>query len=145
MTNWRGIVMVGVVLTIIGQIVHTVGATLTMGYYTDPQYFPVWSNLMMPAEGQPPTSFILTSIGFGLIISLIFAWFYSIVQGSIPGNTTFSRGINYGLAVFLVAGVPFLLTLVLLINLPFGIIISWTIESLVIYLIGGVLAARIIT
>ncbi len=144
MADWKGILIVGVVLAIIAQIVHTIGASLTMGYYQDPAYFKVWSKLMMPSEGPPPASFVLASLGHGLITSIIFAFVYSMIKGAIPGGTPVRKGLNYGLLIFLIAGVTFPLTLLLLINLPLGLILSWSAEALVIYLIGGLLVVRFI-
>lgn len=145
MTDWKGVVIVGVVLAIVGMIVHTIGAVLSMGYYTDPQYFPVWSKLMMAGPGEPPTAFVLASFVAGLISNLIFAFNYSIVKGSIPGDTAAKKGLIYGLLFFLVVGVTFLLTVALLINIPRGLLLSWSVESLVINLIGGQLAVKFIS
>ncbi|MCL7414537.1 MAG: hypothetical protein M8349_00530, partial [ANME-2 cluster archaeon] len=117
----------------------------TMDYYLDPQYFPVWSSYMMPSEGPPPASFMYMSLASGLITNLIFAGFYSFIKGSVPGATMIKKGLLYGLLIFIITGVPFTLTLILLINLPFGLILSWAAESLVIYLIGGLLVAKIIS
>lgn len=145
MTNRKGIAIVGFAMMVVGQIIHTIGATLTMDYYTNPQYFSVWSKLMTPSAGPPPVSFMIVSLIFGLITSLIFAWFYSIVKNSIPGDTVLSKGINYGLLMFLTVGVTFTLNLILLINLPMGLISSWTVDGLIVFIVGGVLAAKYIT
>lgn len=144
-TDWKWVIIVAFVLAVVGQIVHTIGAALAMSYYTDPQYFPVWSKLMMPGTGKPPASFILASLIVGVISSFIFAFNYSIVKGSIPGDTQVKKGLAYGLLFFLVVGVTFLLTVALLINLPLGLLISWAFESLVINLVGGQLAVRFIS
>ncbi len=52
----RGVAITAVAMTILAQIVHTLESILTMGYYTDPAYFQVWSKVMMPAAGPPPAS-----------------------------------------------------------------------------------------
>jgi hypothetical protein len=46
--------------------------------------------------------------------------------------------------IFLVAGIPTVLTMYLLINLPSGLLATWTFVQLVLYLIGGVVAAKLI-
>ena len=144
MVNWKGVLRVAVLMAVAAQIIHTVGAVLTMGYYVDPQYSSVWSKLMMPSAGPPPASFVIMSLGIGFITSLIFAWFYTVVRDSIPGDAPTNKGLNYGLMLYLVAGVPFIATNFLLINLPLGITVSWFFEGLLVYLIGGLLAARLL-
>ena len=144
MVNWKGVLTVAVLMAIAAQIIHTVGAVLTMGYYVDPQYSSVWSKLMMPSAGPPPASFMVLSLIVGFITSLIFAWFYTVVRDSIPGDAPTNKGLNYGLMLYLVAGVPFIATNFLLINLPLGITVSWFFEGLLVYLIGGLLAARLL-
>lgn len=35
------VIGVGVIFTIISQLIHSIGSLLIMGFYTDPSYFPV--------------------------------------------------------------------------------------------------------
>jgi len=45
--------------------------------------------------------------------------------------------------IFLIAGIPSILSMYLLINLPRGLLATWTITTLILYLIGDVLATKL--
>ncbi len=117
---------------------------MTMDYYIDETYFSVWSKIMMPGPGAPPTEFYIISIIFAFIGGLIFAGAYTIITKGIPGKTVVKKGINYGLLIWLVAGIPFGLGLILLINLPYDLIAIWTVTSLIVYLLAGAATAKIV-
>ena len=140
---WK-IIAAAIVYVIISQVIRTVESMATMDYYMDETYFPVWSKIMMSGPGGPPTEFYYYSVIFAFIGGLIFAGVYTVIAKGIPGKTVVKRGINYGLLIWLVAGIPFGLAMVLLINLPVDLIIIWTVVSLIIYLIVGSTTARIV-
>jgi len=139
---WR-VFWAGILFAVLAQIVHTIGSFLTMGYYTNPDYFAVWSKIMMPTAGPPPASFYVYSIIFAIVSGILVALVYGVVRNCVPGNTVAKKGLNYGLLVFLVAGIPSYLMLLLLINLPAALILWWAFESLIIYLVGGMILAWI--
>jgi hypothetical protein len=136
-------IIAGIVFAIIAQIIHTVESMLTMSFYTDPAYFAVWSKIMMPGEGAPPTEFYIYSIIFGIIAGIIYAMIYSMINKSIPGKTITNKGLYFGFLLFLV-GIPWSLTMYLLINLPTLLLVAWSITSLVIDLIFGVIVVKLI-
>ncbi len=113
-----------------------------MSYYTNPEYFALWSKLMMPANGPPGTEFFIASILIDIIIGIILAGSYSLLAVSIPGEGI-SKGINYGILLFLIAGVPFTLSMYLLFAVPGSLLVYWAISTLVIYLISGAAFAKI--
>lgn len=131
----------GVLFAIVAQIVHTVCAFLAMPFYTNPDYFSVWSKIMMPAAGPPPASFYAYSILFGLLGGILFALVYTVIKGGIPAESIAKKGLLYGFLVFLVGAVPGYLALILLVNLPFALIVFWAAETLVINLLGGMIVA----
>ncbi|MDD5337467.1 MAG: hypothetical protein PHS02_03200 [Candidatus ainarchaeum sp.] len=141
--NWKGIGITAVVMAMIAEVVHTVESILTMGFYTDPAYFQLWSKLMMPAAGPPPLSFFIYSIVFALIGWFFFAYAYAVLGGALKAKGCM-KGLKFGALVFLVAGLSCTLMLYLLINLPMALLASWTVSSLLLYLIGGVVAERFI-
>ncbi len=142
--NWKRVIIAGIVFVIIAQIVHTGFAFLSMDYYLDETYFPVWSKIMMPGPGPPPAEFMYYSIFFGLIGGILFALVYAVIGIHSPGNTVANKGLMYGFLIFLVAGIPGALSMFLLINLPAMLIVTWAIENLIIYLIGGVVTAKLV-
>ncbi len=141
--NFKLVVISSIVFLIISQIINTITAVFTMSYYTNPEFFALWSKLMMPANGPPGTEFFLASIIIDIIIGIILAGSYALLADSIPGEGI-SKGINYGILLFLIAGVPFTLTIYLLFAVPGSLLIYWTISTLVIYLISGAAFAKII-
>jgi hypothetical protein len=130
-------------MTLISQAVHSMAAIMEMGYYKDPQYFPVWSKLMMPGAGPPPTSFFLYSMGLGLVEWGFFLAVFIVIGGGIPAQGRLVKGLYYGVVVFLVGTLGQSLGLGLIVNLPYGLLFLWTLESLVIDLLNGALAGRL--
>jgi len=138
----KQLILAGILYAVIAQVVYTVCAFVGMSYYLDENYFCVWSKLMMPGSGPPPFSFTVYSIVFSLVSGMLFAVVYLAVRDGLPGGGL-KRGLNYGLLIFLVAGIPTSLMLVLLINLPLALIILWGVESLIIYPVAGVATAKV--
>ncbi len=136
------IILSALIATIISMVLHTVAALVEMPYYLMANYFSVWSKLMMPTAGPPPTSFYVYSAVFALIGYLLFALVYNVVKSSLPGKA-WKKGLLYGLLVFAVASVPSSLSLVLLINLPVGLVGLWAAEGLIMSLFAGLVTAGI--
>lgn len=133
------IIASGIAFMIVAMIIHTLGAQLGMGFYTDPAYYGVWSPLMMP----PMTSFFYYSALFTFVTGVLFAIVYTIAGCCLPGKNMARRGVNFGIMLFLVAGIPGALSMYLLINLPGMLIWLWTLENLLLYIIGGGIIAEI--
>ncbi len=140
----KKILLAGIAFAILAYVIHTAGAIATMKYYQDPAYFAVWSKLMMPGEGPPPPSFMYYSLSFSLIGGILFALVYEIVRSSFAGETYVKKGLYFGTLVFLVSGIPGFLSMYLILNLPAVLLLEWTLESLVLYLLNGVVVAKII-
>ncbi|RZN39816.1 MAG: hypothetical protein EFT35_03565 [Methanophagales archaeon ANME-1-THS] len=135
----------GVVFGIIALIIHTLFAFVSMDFYGDPAYLPVWSKLMMPTAGPPPASFLYYSLSFNIISGILFALVYTVIGSCVPGERFVSRGLMYGFLIFLVGAIPGYFALYLLINLPTILIALWAVESLLLYLIGGIVVAKLIS
>jgi hypothetical protein len=142
MKAWK-IIIAGIAFVIIAQIIHIAESMATMDFYKDPAYFAVWSKIMMPGPGAPPTEFYIYSIIFSMISGIIYALIYSVISKSIPGKTAFNQGLYFGFILFLI-GIPWSLTMYLLINLPALLLVAWSITSLVIDLVFGVIAVRLL-
>jgi len=140
---WGRFFLSAAICTIIAQMLHTIGAMLTMKYYQMPEYLSVWSKVMMPTAGPPPLSFTLYSLLFGLLGAIIFVYVYKMIKGSISGKSVAATGLRYGFIIFCIAAVPMSFTLYLLINLPSSLVTYWAFESLVIYCINGMIVAKL--
>lgn len=139
----KQILLSALVFAVVSQVVHTLGAFPTMGYYTDPANFALWSRIMMPTAGPPGTEFYAASLAFSFITGCIFAWAYSVVGKSVPGKDVM-KGFNYGLMLFLMVGVPYTLSNILLLAIPLGLQMEWALETLVIYGLSGLAFAKIV-
>lgn len=141
--NAKNTVLMAAIFTVISYIIHMVFAFMAMGYYTDPAYFPLWSSIMMPNNGPPGIEFTLLSISFSFITGLIFAAFYALVKPALKGGSGLKRGAFFGLLLFFVAAVPGTLSMILLLSIPTALVLIWAVENLIIFLIAGILFAKI--
>jgi len=145
-TSWHFLTAVfigALVYTVISLIVHMAGAIADMSYYLLPEYFAVWSKLMMPVAGPPPIEFTYASLLFGFMAGLLFTYCYYLVRNSMPGKGI-AKGLNYGMFVMLLAGLPFYLSITLLINLPQGLMLSWLLQTFIIYELSGIAVAKLV-
>src|SRR3989344_2420666 len=138
------VLLAGVIFAIISQIIHMLEASINMAYYTDPAYFALWSKVMMPGAGAPPAEFFITSMIFGTITALLYAYVYITIRGSIKDGSPWMRGLKFGWLLFLVAGLPMFLMNYLIIAIPFGLNIGWLASSFLSYLIGGTAIGKIL-
>ncbi|MBI3588631.1 hypothetical protein HY095_05530 [Candidatus Micrarchaeota archaeon] len=141
--GWKGACLSAMAFAAIAQVIHTLGAFLSMGYYADPQYFTLWSKIMMPARGPPGIEFFILSFAASLLTGFIFASAFALVGRSIGGEG-WRKGLNFGLFTFAIAGVPFTLTTLLLFSIPFWLLFQWAAESLVIYALAGMAFSKLI-
>ena len=142
--KWKRIVIAGMLFAIISQILRSVEAMLTLDFYMDPNYFSVWSKVMMPTEGPPPAEFYYLSIVTGLATGIIYAAVYAKISKSLTSKTALRKGLEYGLILFLMVQIPGLLGMYMLINLPAMLMVYWGVSSLFIALIGGIVIAKIV-
>jgi len=142
--NLPRLIAVAILYAVIGEIVMTLGAMADMNYYMDSNYFSVWSKIMMPTAGPPPAEFYYMSIAFSIITGFFFGLVYNVIKNAVPGKGWKNKGLMYGFLVFLVAGIPTTMMLYLLINLPPGLLLSWMLQSLVVYLLMGLVTAKIV-
>lgn len=141
--DWKKLLFAAFAFAVLSQAIHSLGAYLSMGYYTDPQLAPLWSNLMMPSEGAPPLKFFAASFATSFIVGIIFAYTYILIRGAIKPGKSFESGILFGLFLFLINGIPSLLSMSLLFSLPIGLLLAWQVEGLAIYLCFGLAVVKI--
>ena len=140
--KWKGIIIAAILFMIIAQVIHTLGSYAVMDFYTNPEYFHLWSEIMMPTAGAPGMEFFAVSIIFNFITAFIFTFFYVIIKGAVPGKLNLIKGVNYGIMLFMVTAIPTLFSMVLLLSIPITLNISWMIEALIIDILGGIVIAR---
>ena len=130
-------------MTIIGFVFRMVESMLTMGFYMDPAYFGVWSNLMMPTAGPPPMQFFAVSLLFGFITSLIIVWACQLVAPLLGSQNWVRKGVFLGMFLFLLTVAPGMLSMMLLINLPAALLFAWLVTGFVISMVDGFVLAKL--
>lgn len=136
----KPIIIGGILFAVASQIILMGEVIATMDIYMMPEYFPVWSKLMMPEMGPPPALFYLISISVSVGLALLYCTVFHILRDGIPG-TGFRKGFNYGILLFLLSSFPSMLGMWMLINLPAKFFIAGLAFGLVHYLIGGAIIA----
>ncbi|MEW6036008.1 MAG: hypothetical protein AB1529_05320 [Candidatus Micrarchaeota archaeon] len=141
--DWKNILVAALVYTVVAQAFHTAGAILTMDYYTNPAYFPLWSRLMMSDAGPPGAEFFIFALVFGLVQGTVFAASYEVLKKSVPGKEG-RRGLNFGLMLFLIVQVPSTLTSMLLLAVPVPLLMAWSLESFAAFAVSGYAFSKLI-
>ncbi|MFA4875771.1 MAG: hypothetical protein WC586_00025 [Methanoregula sp.] len=96
----KPIIIGGILFAVASQIILMGEVITTMDIYMMPEYFPVWSKLMMPDMGPPPAMFYLISISVSVGLALLYSTVFHILRSGIPG-TGIRKGFNYGILLFL--------------------------------------------
>lgn len=135
------VLIAGIVFAIIAFLVNNAVAMVTMNYYTMPDYLPVWSKIMMPAAGPPPASFMYLSFGLNWIVGMLFAAVFMTVRSVFEGQPALKKGATFGFLAFLIGTLPGTSSMYLLINLPVGLLMWWTLSGLLVDIVAGIAVA----
>jgi hypothetical protein len=149
MTFWmkefsvKKILLTSVIFTIISFVIHQIEAVLTMKYYLMPQYFGVWSRVMMPGKGPPPVSFMVTSLIFTFVTGVSVTLIYYYLKDHLPKET--GKRIFYFADLMVgTSFVFFTLPTYLMFNVPLGLLVSWFVSSFVILTLGSWVLVKIV-
>ncbi len=82
----KKVLLIGIIFSVIAFVIHQIEALVTFKYYMMPQYFGVWSKLMMPQAGPPPASFMITSLIFSFVTGISVALIYYYLRDHLPTN-----------------------------------------------------------
>jgi hypothetical protein len=118
-------------------------ALLTIKYYMMPQYFGLWSKLMMPSAGPPPIEFTITSLVFAFVTGISVALIYYYLRDHLP-PLGFRRAFYFADLLIATSFLFFTLPSYLMFNVPVGILISWFISSFIILTAGSWVLVKII-
>lgn len=149
MTFWlkeisiKKVLLTSVIFTVISFVLHQVEAILTMKYYLMPQYFGIWSKLMMPSFGPPPPQFMITSLIFTFVTGISVTLIYYYLKDHLPVER--KRRIFY--FADLMAATSFVfstLPMYLMFNVPVALLISWFVSNFVILTLGSLVMVKII-
>lgn len=141
--SWKKVALFALIFTILSFAIHQIEALLTLNYYMMPQYFGVWSKLMMPSAGPPPLTFMITSLIFNLATGACLALVYYYLKDHLPKDG--KRRVFYFADLMIgTSFVFFTLPVYLMFNVPFGLLISWFISSFIILTASSWILVKIV-
>ncbi len=133
---WRKVFLAAIIYLIIAVILRQLEVVLTMKYYLMPQYFGIWSKVMMPTAGPPPTSFMVLSLLFTLVTGIVLASFFACIK-EILGGGYWKKVFNFtGIVISLMLVFAYL-PMYLLINLPLGLLVWWFVTGTITLFLGA--------
>lgn len=141
--HWGKVLLSSLIFAVISYVVHMIEAMLTIKYYLMPQYFGLWSKLMMPSAGPPPPAFTITSIIFAFVTGISVALIYYYLRDHLP-PLGFKRAFYFADVLIATSFLFFTLPSYLMFNVPVGILVSWFISSFIILTSGAWVIVKII-
>jgi hypothetical protein len=139
----KKVVLVGIIFSVTSFVIHQIEAILTMKYYLMPQYFGVWSKLMMPQAGPPPASFMITSFVISLVTGISITLIYYYLRDHLPENKT-KRTFYFADLMIATSFVFSTLPMYLMLNVPLALLISWFVSNFIIVTIGSWMLVKIV-
>lgn len=140
---WGKVFLTAIIFTIVSFVLRQVETLLTIKYYMIPDYFGVWSKLMMPSNGPPPMAFMITSLIFTFVTGVSIALIYYYLRDHLP-PLGFKRAFYFADVLIATSFVFFTLPAYLMFNLPVALLISWFISTFIILTFGSWLLVKII-
>jgi hypothetical protein len=112
------------------QVFHMLAPSLKTEF-ENPNLFRPWSDPLMLLFFVHP-----------FLLGIILAWVWSKVNTVVTGDTDVTKGVNFGVAVWLVATVPGMLISYSSFPISFLMILSWTSSAFMELIIMGILFAK---
>lgn len=141
--SWKKILLTGVIYTLFTTIIHQLEAIMSMKYYQMPQYFGVWSKLMMPEPGPPPKEFMVTSLILTFYSGVALALIYYYIRNFLP-KLFWKRVFLFADLMIAASFVFFTIPSYLLFNLPPQLLLSWFISGFAILVLTSYTLVKII-
>lgn len=141
--RWGKAMLSALIYTVLATIVHQVEALLTMRYYLMPEYFGVWSRLMMPTNGPPPPEFFVTSLVFTFCSGLSLCIIYYYIRHMLPKDQK-KRMLMFADLMIGTSFIFFTLPSYLLFNLPPGLLVSWFVSSFIILVSASAVMVKLL-
>ncbi len=141
--KWGKLLLCGLIYLVFATVIRQIEVIFAMKYYLMPEYFGVWSKMMMPSAGPPPLNFMIMSMTFTLATGLSLGLVYYYVRNFLPKS--FWHRVTFFTDLMISASfIFFTLPAYLLFNLPLGLLISWFISSFIILFLTSLTLVKII-
>lgn len=141
--NWKKVFWAGFLFLIISTVFRQIEVAFTMNYYLLPQYFDVWSKVMMPNAGPPPPSFMVLSAVFTFITGVTVATLYDYLKDRLP-KTYWQKVVAFSDIIIGLSIVLFTLPVYLLINVPARLLLIWLTTSIVTTVIYSMVLVKVV-
>lgn len=141
--HWGKVLLVGLLYTIIATVVRQLEVIWTMKYYTQPQYFGVWSKLMMPTAGPPPLEFMVTSMILTFASGMGLAIIYYYLKDYLPKGF-WHRATFFADVLVSTSFIFFTLPVYLLFNVPVALLGWWFVSTFVVLFLASILIVKTI-
>jgi hypothetical protein len=141
--SWKKVLLSALIFSLISFIARQIEAVLTLKYYMMPQYFGVWSKVMMPSAGPPPASFMITSLVFTFVTGVSVTLIYYYLKDHLPKEEK-KRAFYFADLMIGTSFVFFTLPVYLMFNVPMGLLLSWFITTFVILTAGSWILVKIV-
>src|ERR1035437_8558458 len=141
--NFKKMFLTSTIFTVISFVLHQIETIIDMKYYVMPQYFGVWSKLMMPSNGPPPDSFMITFLIFTFVTGISVTLIYYYLKDHLPVEKK-KRIFYFADLMIATYFVFFTLPTYLMFNVPVGLIVSWFITTFVIILSASWVLVKVV-
>jgi hypothetical protein len=141
--NWKKVIVAAIAYTIIASVIRQVEVFVTLDYYTNPDYFGLWSKVMMPGKGAPPPGFVVYSLLFAFYGGVVLATLYDLIK-SFLAKGFWQRVLSFTDVVVGLILVLFYMPVYLLFNIPFGLLVSWFISGVIIIFVSSIVFAKLL-
>jgi hypothetical protein len=140
---WWKVFQIGAIYTVIAAVVHTLESMVMMKWYQMPEYFGVWSKLMMPKAGPPPAEFFITSTIGSFMTGISLCAIYYYLKEYLPKNET-KRILFFADLLVATSFIFFTVPLYLLINIPPALLGSWFVSGFILNLAASALIIQVL-
>jgi uncharacterized membrane protein len=141
--HWGKVFLIALLYTIIATVIRQLEMIWTLKYYMTPQYFGVWSKLMMPSNGPPPFEFMVTSMiltfASGMALTIIYYYLRDYLPKGFWHRATFFADVLVSTSFIF-----FTLPVYLLFNVPLALLGYWFVSTFVVLLLTSILIVKII-
>ncbi len=129
------ILIAAVAVTIFGAVIGalTCGGVFNWVYKLEP------TNVWKPMVGPPGAMFMIGT----LILNIVLAFVYALLQKSIPGKNKIVKGLVFGLCVWAIGILPGMLATYSFMTVATTVVLYWTIIDLIIMPLKGIIIAAI--
>lgn len=108
-----------------------------------PEYFGLWSKLMMPKAGPPPQEFFVLSVLFSFLGGLILACVYECIKNSLD-KKFLARVLGFTKLMVLLTLAFGYFPMLLMINIPQALMIAWFVSGSIILLLDAVVFVKVL-